>query len=80
MIVNPRREVPAGHGDPQVAERVYAGLVQAVCVGAESLANPDLIERIDTGGAFNAPRGATCNSGGARAYTDHPNLSRAEAP
>lgn len=80
MIVNPRREVPAGHWDPQVAELLDTGLAQAVCVGAAFLANPDLIERIHSDGPYNTPDEATFYSGGSRGYTDYPTLSRAMAP
>lgn len=55
------------------------GRADLVSIGVPFLANPDLIERWQTGAELNAPDKATFYGGGAQGYTDYPTLNRAEA-
>lgn len=50
------------------------GLADLEAYGQPILANPDFVERVKTGAAFNAPDGATYYGGGAAGYTDYPVL------
>lgn len=60
-----------------IAERaadVESGLPDLVTVGRMALANPDVVTRLRTGAALNAPDPATFYGGGAEGYTDYPTL------
>jgi len=57
-------------------EAVDGGTTDLFCIGRDFLANPDLVERLRTGAALNAPDASTFYSGGATGYTDYPFLSR----
>lgn len=46
-----------------------------VAFGRLYIANPDLVERFETGGALNSPDPATFFGGGAKGYTDYSKLS-----
>jgi len=50
------------------------GYADAVAVGREFIANPDLAERWKTGAELNEPNGDTFYGGGAEGYTDYPTL------
>jgi 2,4-dienoyl-CoA reductase-like NADH-dependent reductase (Old Yellow Enzyme family) len=58
----------------QAAEIVTGGIADAVTIGREYLANPDLVRRWTEGAALNAPRTEFLYSGGALGYTDYPTL------
>jgi N-ethylmaleimide reductase len=49
-------------------------LADAVAVGRQFLANPDLPDRWRTGAGLNEPDAATFYGGGAEGYTDYPSL------
>lgn len=53
---------------------IGSGVADLVSFGELYLANPDLSQRLITGGPFNAPDRATYYSGGIRGYTDYPAL------
>jgi 2,4-dienoyl-CoA reductase-like NADH-dependent reductase (Old Yellow Enzyme family) len=55
-------------------EAVANGTADAVAFGKAAIANPDLVERIRTGAAWNAPDPETFYGGGMRGYTDYPCL------
>ena len=56
-------------------DAVDSGTTDLFCIGRDFLANPDLVERLHTGAALNAPDASTFYSGGATGYTDYPFLS-----
>lgn len=53
---------------------VVEDLADLVAVGRPVLANPDLVERWQTGAALNEPNQATFYGGGAEGYVDYPTL------
>jgi N-ethylmaleimide reductase len=59
---------------PARFEDLDRGLADAVAVGALTLANPDLVDRLKKGAPLNAPDSSTFFGGGARGYTDYPAL------
>lgn len=73
LIVNGGYE--RAHGD----EAISHGLAQAVAYGVPFIANPDLVERLRTGAAFNEPDPATFYSDGPEGYTDYPFLQKGAA-
>lgn len=70
-----------GFGDLTTLESVEqlldTGLADAVVVGRQFLANPDLAERWRMGAELNAPNPDTFYGGGAEGYTDYPTLEQA---
>ena len=52
-----------------------SGLADVVTVGAMTLANPDLVDRLKTGAPLNEPDRATFYGGGAAGYVDYPVLA-----
>ncbi len=60
-----------------VEELLGTGLADAVVVGRQFLANPDLDERWRQGAELNEPDQATFYGGGAEGYTDYPTLEQA---
>lgn len=56
---------------------IEKGLADVITVGSMSLANPDLVERIQQGAPLNAPDPSTFYGGGAKGYTDYPTLAMA---
>ena len=70
-----------GFGDLTTLESVEqlldTGLADAVVVGRQFLANPDLAERWKAGAELNAPNPDTFYGGGAEGYTDYPALAEA---
>ena len=70
-----------GFGDVTTLESVEnllgTGLTEAVVVGRQFLANPDLAERWREGAELNEPDQATFYGGGAEGYTDYPTLEQA---
>ena len=67
-----------GFGDLTTLDSVESllatGLADAVVVGRQFLANPDLAERWRKGAELNEPDQATFYGGGAEGYTDYPTL------
>ncbi len=55
-------------------EDLDQGLADAVAVGALTLANPDLVDRLKQSAPLNTPDPSTYFGGGARGYTDYPTL------
>ncbi len=70
-----------GFGDVTTLKSVEhllgAGLAEAVVVGRQFLANPDLADRWRDGAELNEPDQSTFYGGGAKGYTDYPTLERA---
>jgi len=67
--------IAAGGFDKDGAEQALAsGAADLVAFGRPFLANPDLVERLKTGAALNAPDGDTFYTPGAKGYTDYPTL------
>lgn len=70
-----------GFGDlttlDSVEQLLATGLADAVVVGRQFLANPDLAERWRAGAELNAPDPDTFYGGGAEGYTDYPTLEQA---
>ena len=70
-----------GFGDvttlDSVEQLLGTGLADAVVVGRQFLANPDLAERWRKGAELNEPDQATFYGGGAEGYTDYPTLEQA---
>ncbi|MFC9268334.1 alkene reductase [Streptomyces zhihengii] len=72
--VLPREQIPAD-GGREAAERLLAAGADLVALGRPFLANPDLVERIRTGGPVNPVRARyAMYTGGATGYTDYPAL------
>ncbi|WNE94099.1 alkene reductase [Streptomyces luomodiensis] len=57
------------------AADIAEGRADVVTVGAQALANPDLVERIRSGAPLNTPDPTTFYGGGAAGYTDYPTLA-----
>lgn len=53
------------------------GVADVITVGAMSLANPDLVDRLKKGAPLNPPDPTTFYGGGAKGYIDYPTLSLA---
>lgn len=65
----------AGGFDRGSAEAALAaGQADLIAFGRPFLANPDLVQRMRTNGALNAPDMATFYTPGAKGYTDYPTL------
>lgn len=56
------------------ADALREGAADAIAVGTDWLANPDLDARVRAGGPFNEPAPATFYGGDHRGYTDYPRL------
>jgi len=56
------------------------GTADVIAVGAMSLANPDLVQRIKTNAPMNVPDPSTFYGGGAKGYTDYPTLAMTAHP
>ncbi len=54
---------------------IEKGLADVITVGAMTLANPDLVERIKLSAPLNTPDPTTFYGGGAKGYTDYPVLT-----
>lgn len=65
----------AGRPRDTIAQDVEAGTADVAAVGAFALANPDLVERLQTGAPLNEPDPATFYGGTERGYTDYPTLA-----
>ncbi|MDF2848238.1 MAG: NADH:flavin oxidoreductase [Oerskovia sp.] len=65
-----------GRTREQVAADIDAGLADIAPLGRFALANPDVVERLQTGAPLNEVDPATVYGGGAAGYTDYPTLAR----
>jgi len=66
----------AGGFDARTAEAaLQAGQADLIAFGRPFLANPDLVQRMKTGAALNAPDMATFYTADAKGYTDYPALA-----
>jgi N-ethylmaleimide reductase len=64
-------------GDADLETRlldVESGLADAITVGTQALANPDLVARLRSGAPLNAADRSTFYGGGERGYLDYPTL------
>jgi N-ethylmaleimide reductase len=59
---------------------VESGLADVITVGTQTLANPDLVDRIKTGAALNDADRSTFYGGDERGYIDYPSLERTYSP
>lgn len=67
--------VGSGAYTPEKAEAlIEQGYIDAVAFGRTYIANPDLVERLQTGAVLNEQRPETFYGGGAEGYTDYPSL------
>ena len=65
--------IASGGFDRARAELVLAdGKADLIAFGRPALANPDLVERFETGAALNGPDFATFYTPGEKGYTDYP--------
>jgi N-ethylmaleimide reductase len=70
----------AGGYTPETAKHtIESGLADAIAFGRSYIANPDLVERIQTGEALNAYNRATFYGGTEKGYTDYPFIARKAA-
>jgi len=67
-----------GRTREQIADEINAGLADMAPLGRFALANPDVVERLKTGAAFNEADPATFYGGDATGYTDYPTLDEAD--
>jgi len=67
----------AGRPPEQIGADVASGLADIASVGSFALANPDLVERLQTGAPLNQPDPTTFYGGGSKGYTDYPSLPAA---
>ncbi|WP_316042292.1 alkene reductase [Nocardiopsis sp. CNR-923] len=75
LILNPHETGEEPTVTPQIAaETLSEGLADAISLGQMWLANPDLPERIRSGGPYNEIVPATFYGGDHRGYTDYPTL------
>lgn len=56
-------------------QAIASNATDLVAYGVPYIANPDLLERFQTGAALNAPDPATFYSSGTKGYTDYPTLA-----
>ncbi|MGD0853818.1 MAG: alkene reductase [Acidimicrobiales bacterium] len=59
---------------------VESGLADVITVGTQTLANPDLVERVKLGAPLNDADRATFYGGGERGYIDYPLMERVYSP
>ncbi|MFW5420556.1 NAD(P)H-dependent oxidoreductase [Nocardiopsis sp. CNT-189] len=80
LLLNPHPDPASGARTTESgAEALAAGLADAITIGSEWLANPDLDVRVKAGGPFNDPDPATFYGGGEQGYTDYPRLDALQA-
>jgi N-ethylmaleimide reductase len=68
-----------GYGRELALEAVESGRADAVAFGRAFIANPDLVTRLKTGAALNAPDPQTFYTPGPVGYTDYPALDERSA-
>ena len=61
--------------DQALAAQALAQGVDLVAFGRPFIANPDLVQRLRSGAPLNAVEKATLYGGGAKGYTDYPELA-----
>jgi len=64
-----------GYDAPSAEAALAAGEADLIAFGRPFLANPDLVQRMKTGAALNAPDMATFYTADAKGYTDYPALA-----
>ncbi len=73
--------VNTGFGGPSdlvtAQQSVDGGQADLFCMGRPFLANPDLVQRLQTGAELNEPDASTFYAGGAKGYTDYPTVQAA---
>lgn len=67
--------VNGGYTFARAEQTVAAGDGDLVAFGVPYLANPDLVERFETGAALNTPDPSTFYGGGEKGYLDYPTLA-----
>ncbi|MCM0676842.1 alkene reductase [Micromonospora phytophila] len=72
LILNPY--TPGAYTGPEALKLVETGAADLVSFGALFLANPDLPDRLRTGGPFNVPDYRKAYGGDHRGYADYPTL------
>lgn len=75
---NPLLVNRAGRTLENISTDLDNGLADLVPVGVWALANPDLVERLQTGATLNEANPATFFGGGSEGYTDYPTLKALE--
>ncbi len=75
---NPLLVNRAGRTLENISADLDSGLADLVPVGVWALANPDLVERLQTGAPLNEANPAAFFSGGSEGYTDYPTLKELE--
>lgn len=65
-----------GYTADKAEHLIQQGYIDAVAFGRSYIANPDLVARLKTGAALNAPDASTFYGGGAQGYTDYPVLAQ----
>lgn len=76
VVLNAATDGPTG---PDALALIEDGTADLLSYGALFLANPDLPQRLETGGPFNAPDPATFFGGDDKGYLDYPALGAAVA-
>jgi len=71
---NQRRDDYGGY-DQALAAQALAQGADLVAFGRPFIANPDLVQRLRSGAPWNAVEKATLYGGGAKGYTDYPELA-----
>jgi N-ethylmaleimide reductase len=80
LVLNPHPTPDSFPATPEIAaDALRDGVADAVSLGTYWLANPDLPERVGTGGPYNTPDADKFYGGDHRGYTDYPSLSRGAA-
>jgi N-ethylmaleimide reductase len=67
-----------GYDAARAEADLVAGKADLIAFGRPMLANPDLVTRLKTGAALNAPDMTTFYTPGAKGYTDYPALTAKE--
>jgi N-ethylmaleimide reductase len=60
--------------DGDLANQALTAGADLIAFGKSFIANPDLASRLQQNGPYNTPDRATFYGGGAKGYTDYPNL------
>ncbi|MGE7368109.1 alkene reductase [Neorhizobium sp. NPDC001467] len=68
-----------GYDAESAKAAVESGYADVVAFGRTFIANPDLVERLETGAPLNKPEVETFYGGGAKGYTDYPSLEAVPA-
>ncbi|EHS58606.1 alkene reductase [Paenibacillus sp. Aloe-11] len=79
LWTNPLLVNRAGRALEDLSVDIDSGLADLVPVGVWSLANPDLVERLQKGAPLNEADPATFFGGGSKGYTDYPMMKELES-